>query len=575
MRTYCRAEMKFIDVTALTDATVTTNDNQAIGALNLFKEQTKQTEYGTLELNQFILDGSKAILPDIPCDVAFWSNEKSKEDCTFDNNPKVTITFKEQHTSSGLTLYFADEYPAEIQITWYTLYGTKLESKTYYPDALTFVCINQVQNYGKIVIEFAQTALPMRYVKLQYILYGKYIVWDSDTLKTASLQEDIDVTSATLPINEADISIVDVNNDFDAENENGAWKSVQKTQEVTLEEYKDGEFINLGAFYIDDFSFSKNVAKFTLVDAIGLLEKYTYYDGQIYTNIPAVTILQDIFRASGITKYSIDEEVGKILLSGYLGVQKCREAIRKVCFACGAVADDSRSDTIKIYKPDRYVKSTVGTDRKINGGTSISLEQYVSGVSIECNRYTLDDDVSDIYDETLPSGDTMITFSEPVLASSVTASAGTIKEVKTNYIIINMAAAGACKITGKKYSNTTFKYQKDVDRIESGETENVKSYTECTIYSTLMIPEVALSILNYYALRKKVQMKYLVNLEQSGNWANINSITGKTSTTLIESQSIDLAGGYIATASCKGYSMVATDLYYTGSELYAGEDVVF
>lgn len=62
MRTYCRAEMKFIDVTALADASVTTDDNQGIGSIELFAEQTEQKSYGTFELNQFVLDGSKSVL---------------------------------------------------------------------------------------------------------------------------------------------------------------------------------------------------------------------------------------------------------------------------------------------------------------------------------------------------------------------------------------------------------------------------------------------------------------------------------------------------------------------------------
>ena len=56
MRTYCRAEMKCIDVTALADASVTTDDNQGIGSVGLFADQTEQSDYGTFELNQFILD---------------------------------------------------------------------------------------------------------------------------------------------------------------------------------------------------------------------------------------------------------------------------------------------------------------------------------------------------------------------------------------------------------------------------------------------------------------------------------------------------------------------------------------
>lgn len=574
MRTYCRAEMKFIDVTALSDATVTTDDNQGIGSVELFADQTEQKSYGTFELNQFVLDGSKSVLTENPKDIAFWNDALSKEDCTFEKDPKITVTFQEQHTSAAITLYFEDEPPAELKITWYTIAGTKLITETFYPDSLIYVCNNQVQNYGKIEIEFVRTSFPKRYIKLQYILYGKYIVWDKDMIQTAKVQEDIDVTSATLSINEADISIVDMNNDFDAENENGAWNSVQKTQEVTLSEFNNGNMIPMGTFFIDDFSFSKNIAKFKLVDVVGLLDKYTFYEGQVYNNVRAGVILNAIFATAGIKKYVIDEEVGNTLLSGYLAIQTCRKALQQVCFACGAVADDSRSDTIKVYKPDRYVKSTVGTDRKFNGNTKVSLEKYISGVNIEMKNYALEEKNSDIYKKTLPAGDTKITFSSPYLPSSITASVGTLKEVKTNYLIINMPDAGQCHITGIKYANTTFSYEKRVDKIEAGETENIKKYSGCTIYNADILPDIAAYLLDYHALRKKVGMKYLVDLEQVGNWANINSIGGKTSTTLIESQTLDLTGGFIATATCRGYSVVVTENYFAGVELYTGGDVL-
>lgn len=570
MRTYCKAEMKFIDVTALSDASPSTDDNQSIGNIELFEAEHLQEDYGTTELNQFVLSGEKSILPDAPEDIAFWSEEQSRDDCTFNSNPKLLIRFTSQHSSAGITLYFEDDYPVELMITWYTVSGIKLISKTFYPDSLVYVCNNPVQNYGRIEIEFIRTAYPKRYVKLQYILYGKYIVWDKDMIKTGKVQEDIDVTSATIPINKADLSIVDVNNDFDIGNEDGAWKSIQKTQEVNLTEYRGGEGIPIGAFYVDDFSFSKNVATFKLIDGVGLMDKYTFYGGRIYENETAGAILQAVFAAAGITKYSIADDVAKICLSGYLGIQTCRKALQRVCFACGAVADDSRSDTIKVYKPDRYVSSTVGLNRKFNGNSKVALDKYVSGVSIECKNYTLEDQTSDIYKGFLQAGDTRITFSGPYLQDSVTATAGIIKVVKTNYMVIHMDSARECVITGKKYANTAFTYQKNVTLLEAGETESLKSFSDCTIFNAELLPEVADNLLSYYALRQKVDMKYLENQEQVGNWINIESIGGKVSTTLIESQSVDLSGGYIATAKCRGYSTLVTDPAYTG-EFYTGE----
>ena len=45
-------------------------------------------------------------------------------------------------------------------------------------------------------------------------------------------------------------------------------------------------------------------------------------------------------------------------------------------------------------------------------------------------------------------------------------------------------------------------------------------------------------------------------------------------TTLIEQQDIDLTGGFIATATCRGYSVVVTENYFVGTELYTGGDVI-
>lgn len=574
MGTYCRAEMKFIDVSALSDATVTTDDNQSIGSIELFSDETKQGDYGTMELNQFVLDGSKNTLSEHPTDIAFWNTDLSSDDCTFTVNPKITISFLKKHSSAGLTLYFEDEYPSEIKVSWFTKYGSELLTKTYYPDDLIYVCNEQVNNYAKVVIEFVRTSFPRRYIKMQYILYGKYIVWDKDMVQSAVVREDTDITSATIPINEADIAIVDERNDFDTGNESGAWKSIQKNQEVTLFEVKDEQNVPMGTFFINGFSFSKNIAKFSMIDTIGFMDKFTFYDGEIYSNVKAELILKSIFNAAGVKKYAIDASVGNILLNGYLAIQTCREALQKVCFACGAIADDSRSDTLRIYKPDRRVKSTVGTNRKFNGGTIISLDEYVSGVSIECNKYSLDADTSEIFNEKLSAGETRITFSDPCLASSIVISVGTLIEAKTNYVIINMPADGRCVITGRKYTNSSFKYMKNVVHIEAGEMEKVNEFKGCTLYNSEILQNIARYLLNYYGLRKIVDMRFLAELESAGDWVNIDHINNGKSTAVIESQTVDLTGGYISTASCRGYSVAIIEGIFAGNEMFAGGDVL-
>ena len=307
-----------------------------------------------------------------------------------------------------------------------------------------------------------------------------------------------------------------------------------------------------------------------MIDKIGLMDKYTYYDGEIYKARKAGIILESIFASAGITKYSIEEEVYNTLLDGYLEIQTCREALQMVCFACGALASDSRSDSVKVYKPDRYVKYTVGPDRKFNGNTSVSLDGYVSGVSIERSVYTLEDKDSEIYNDYLPKGLNRITFSEPYQIASITVTGGTAKTVRTNYIEVQMSKAGTCTITGKKYADAKVAYQENVTHLEAGESESVKSFGTITLYNLKNLPDIAKRLLDYYSLRKKIDMKFLLDLEEVGNWINVTDTSGNTSTTLIESQTIDLTGGFIATASCRGYSVVVTENYYAGTELYAG-----
>ena len=573
-RTYAMAEMKFIDVTALSDASLSSDYNQELGNLGLFAEQTEQSSYGTLELNQFVLDGSKEAIPTAPDDIAFWSSEKSLSDCTFANNPVIEVSFSNQHTSSGLTLYFVDEYPTEIKVTWYDCTGAKIIDKTFYPDNLVYVCKHQVTNFGKVRIEFIRTLFSQRYIKLQYILYGQYIKWENDTIQKAKIQEEIDQTSATLSINTADVSILDQNNDFDVGNEEGAWKSVQKTQQITLTEYKDGSKIPAGIFYIDEFSFAGNIASFSMIDSIGLMDKYMFYDGEIYINTLAGLILDKIFAAAGIADYFIDEDIYNTSLSGYLAIQTCRAALQMVCFACGAVADDSRSNVVRVYKPDRYVKATISTDRKFAGNSKVKLDEYVSGVSITCNKYILESETSEIYNDILPVGIARITFTEPYQPESITVSKGTIAAVKTNYIEVAMSETGTCVITGRKYASSEFSYQKKVAMVEAGETENIKKYGTCTLHNSSILGDIADRLLSYHSLRKKVDLKYLLEAEQVGNWTNIRDVKGKYATTLIESQSIDLTGGFIAVATCRGYSVVVTESFYTGVEMYAGGSIL-
>lgn len=573
-KTSCKAHMIFADVTALEDSAPSTNNNQRIADIGLLKKSVTNSDYATLEFNQFLLDGSKEIISDNTNNIAFMSSNISSDDCLFVENPVVSFSFSQNHTSAGITLDFGFEYPAKIIVTWYTLKGEKLLSKEYAPGKVKHVCRQQVENYGRIDVEFVQTRFPKQYAKLQSVLFGIEIEWTGADITSAKITEDMDVTSSTLAINTSTISIIDKNNDFDIENDNGAWKAVQKSQEVVLTEYIEDEEVPCGVFFINEKSFSKNIASFELIDRIGLMDNYIFDQGEMYSNKPIGEIIETIFACANVTEYEISENIYNLVVSGTLEIQTCREALQMCCFVVGAVADDSRSGVIRVYAPDRYIKQTIPVSRKFDGSTSVSLKEYVSGISITGKQYSLAEDNDDIYDNILSKGKTRINFSDPHIPDTITATAGKIIEAKTFYAVIDMTESGQCKIQGKKYDSSNFTTVAREEYLDSNEVENIKEFGDITLYNADIVYNTAKKLLNYYSLRKSISLKYILEKENVGEWCGISNAKGVTSISLIENQNIDLAGGFIATASCTGYSVIVTDYNYTGTELYAGGNVL-
>ncbi len=73
-------------------------------------------------------------------------------------------------------------------------------------------------------------------------------------------------------------------------------------------------------------------------------------------------------------------------------------------------------------------------------------------------------------------------------------------------------------------------------------------------------------------------MSYLVDAEKDGEWIGIQSAsdTSRYAVTFINSQSIDLTGGFIATADCRGYSDEVSAYYEMGNNelAMAQEEVI-
>lgn len=563
----CGFELK--DTTAIEDSEAYSTDMQEFSNLLMLKENIHQEPYGTLEKDFFILDGSRTEMIDMPTDITYWSESLSGADGTFSKSPELVISFSEKHTSCGLTFHFLDDYPLEMEITWFDIYGIVIKRKVFHIDRMVYFARNQVEDYAKLVIRFTK-ANPYRYVKLKYLEYGTDLVMGEGGMpvKKASLVEEMDMISNQIAVNKLTYNLIDEDDDFNVGNIAGLHKVLQKGQKITAYEKVDGEDYVLGKFFLSDWKTSGNVTKISAVDYKGILDNAEFATGKVYTGELAGDVIDDIMTAAGITDYEVDKEVRSVKLYGWMKKQKCRKALKEVLFACGAVIDTSRSFVIKIYKPSRVSDANVDREKKFT--TTVSEKDYISDVTIKYNSYTLSSEKKEVVKGDYDPGTYTVSLSNP--AAEMEINTGEILEQTADSVTFKVAEAAHISITGYKYSKEELSVTESVENIQAGKARKTKSFS-CQLLNGVQAKKIAQEILEYYSLILGIKIKYLNGGEKPGMWGEIqnnnkmygNYVAG------FEKITTDLTGGFVSNAELSGYYNLVTDFYYT-TELIAGED---
>lgn len=556
------------DTTAVDDSKPSTMDNINFAVETLLKRNTAFPDYGTLEQDFFLLDGTMPELPDEPEGIPFWTSRLSGEKGTFEQNPVLTVLFTQNHTSTGLTFHFAGDWPLQMQVRWYDLAGNMTALESFFPDCADYYARSLVENYGRLEIEFQRTK-PYRYVKLYGIDYGVTVTWDEDDIKKASLVEETDPISNTLKINKLTFQFIDRDNEFNLANSGGLHKALQKKQHIKPYEIVNGEPVFLGRYFLAAPGNEKSLAKMEAADYIGLLDDTDFLEGRVYDGEPAGNILAEIFAGTDIP-YEVEPEVAATLLHGHLKIQSRRKALREVLFACGAVAETARRENVRIYRPDRESHSKIHRSRKFS--TAAKQDDYISDVGIKFPVYTAGTQEKELLKAAVyPAGENTVRFSSPV--SGLRISAGEIVAAKTNYLTFRLDKAAEVTVYGRQYGRQEITVTSSIEMLKAGENRKAKNYTG-TLFNYEQAKIISQAILDYYQLSLILNIKYLAGAEQPGYWAEVeNSLAGRGSYVAgLESITTDLTGGYISTAKLRGYYKYVSDYYYTGTELYTAEE---
>lgn len=547
-------ELKYglFDVTAADDSTQTCTDVQPFADVTVLNtpdlDSLTVKPWATLEMNQWLLDGSKRVFPDEPEKEIFglWSLSQSGDDCNFSAPITLICDFTEPHTTVGITFIFREdsyEYANKVKIEYYSSNG--IEEKIFHPDRPTFFASGLAENYTKIVCTFYGTSLPNRYLKLTEIKFGAVKIFDDDSVISAQILEEIDPTGAELSINTLEFTAYTT--DFALLDPNGVYAALQQRQAIGTK--VDGA--DFGTFFLDEpESEDDDTTTFKCIDFVGVIDTTTFMGG-IYSNKLVGELVTEIMTSAEMlsSEYSLDSSLSTKRVSGYIPICTHREALQQVAFAIGAIVDCSRGKAIKIYPQSTVAKGTITHDDKFDGH-KVKMTSLVTGVEVTAHRYTLRSEASSAYEDTLTAGTHTITFGSPF--AQLTASGATIIASGANYAIISVPSTGTVTITGKEFEDNTSVVGVYASELPANAKPNVILCDEnATLVSSANALDIAQRLYSFYQKRYEDEGDMILGTQKVGETWRMNSLNNRDIVGTIQSLDINLITG-VASAKITG-----------------------
>lgn len=350
------------------------------------------------------LDGSSRLFPGTPagCHLGYWSASMSGSNRLYPTSPMLSCRFASLHTSIGITIHFdGTTHLSAFTVRW--LYNGSVKSSVDVAgNTLQTVFVeNHVEGFNGLQVIATLTDEPYRYVKIQEIDFGQKVVYDGETLVSASVIEEADLSGGSVPANSLRFTVIDLNHRLNPVNPDGIYNYLKKGMPLTVEFLRDGTAYPGGVYYLDTWEGTNTgTAKLTAEDVIGLKadESYAsafYAEGDGFT---MGQLLADVLAVCGIPG-SVDPTIGAEVCQGYIPETEAREAISHICVASGGFARTGRDGSLLVSSlPEADPAVTLG-EGDILGEPTITKTDAVTGVFVEVYRYVVGPDT--IYDAPL------------------------------------------------------------------------------------------------------------------------------------------------------------------------------
>jgi hypothetical protein len=382
-----------------------------------------------------------------------------------------------------------------------------LSDRTFYPDAIDFTCINRVELYDRIVIDFMRMNLPDRFLRVEHILFGIVRVFGDGDLESLAINEGYDPTGRTLFINSAD---------FTVSAKDPLAYIFMRRQPLHIK--YNGEI--MGVYYIDKSrKYADRKYSVEAVDKIGVLDASEDFMGGIYNNIAFRDLLNDII--GGMFELEIHGSLDNIMLSGWLPVMKRRAALAQAAVAAGAMTDTSRSEFITVRPaPDASdERHIIGKDRVYQSG-SLDIEFPCTGIELIEHNFVAGTETKELFRDAF-SGDMTVRFPAPM--ANLTITNGTILSSGANHAAIRGTGA-TCTLHGRPFIDNQSSVIRRSGAFIEGTQDKIEKITDCWLVNRSNSGRVADRLFAYYLRKSVFDGDFLIDREKIGDHVELAGV---------------------------------------------------
>lgn len=349
------------------DATPSTTTPEDFSNIALLPFGADIPAVATLEGNGWGLDGDYEMRDGKT--FAFWSVDRSGDDCVFTTPPKLTFSFDQQHTSTGLTITFAPEsmdYCSEVEVLWYQDGAAKYTGR-YYPTDPVFILEQTVEAWDKVEIILHKSSLPGKRAKVESVTFGVYRTFSGKELTGASIIQEVSLISDSVPTNVLDATL------------RGTGRGDYVFQRKQPVEAYSGDNL-LGVYYVEKGNRTGwNNYTLACTDAVGVLELDEYPGGIWIEDTPLDAVLRDVF--GGAFEFDVAPAFAAATLRGFVEPGTKRDALRAIAFALGAVVDTAGTHKIKLFPLPTGTGTEIPAAETYTGG-SVDIGDKVTEVTV-------------------------------------------------------------------------------------------------------------------------------------------------------------------------------------------------